>query len=769
MGQQPRPEVLVVVGACGGMSRILTGDVLSLLPWREVWLLDTRSQVFTMDAPSFGDAEVKRGLVPQAGPITSLGWVTDEDGAPLAFPPMRAAVLIGVPGEALPAAAAYVAPHLLPGSVVFDLGSEKVKAIGAMTGVLGDIAVFGTHPLFGPQLNTIVGQTVVVCPSPIVPDAHRWFSDAVTEAAGIVKEMPSVRHDLVMAYVQTATHQSLLMFMDVIRSAPLDVYRDLWEARTPQFEALLALASRVLSPAQQRTIASIQVSTSGNQMLAEHEEAAARLGAVVTSGSVGAVVEYIGSILEPLSSTLFTRMQGASDLAIHAVQAPRSALARCLRSGELVGVVKKQGPSVLRVGQLREVSPTSLRLENLLVGPEGSAALLGPSYGANAKKLGFNGRAKEVEFALGKVDLFIGADLEAKLDRWLGSIRVDVRVLGPDSVSADAIAGSALGHPDIRTATARSTAILGGRREVVITCELRADKVIENLAAEVQRLLNETYAWPLGEVDAVLSEAPPTRVGFLGPEGTFSAIACDHLQKLTGAPDAERVPFVEFDTLLDALSNGEIDAAVLPICNSSTGLVDRAARILRHHGPGLIARGMVDVSVNFDAYARPGTVPGPGDVVRSQPQALRQCSEFINRLGLDPQATSSTAEAVAEVARGEADVAIAPRGLEQSHPVVVLEHDVGDRFGVITRFLVLTPAPDVESPAAGSDMIRWAWLLERRPVDLAPTARRYDEVIEGDDGVSLWISTDPDRFGSDDSARYLGSLPWIPQMPIDAA
>ena len=66
-------------------------------------------------------------------------------------------------------------------------------------------------------------------------------------------------------------------------------------------------------------------------------------------------------------------------------------------------------------------------------------------------------------------------------------------------------------------------------------------------------------------------------------------------------------------------------------------------------------------------------------------------------------------------------------------------------------------------------MIRWAWLLERRPVDLAPTARRYDEVIEGDDGVSLWISTDPDRFGSDDSARYLGSLPWIPQMPIDAA
>lgn len=95
---------------------------------------------------------------------------SDDDAARLVDLETAAAcpvVILAVPVEALADTLDAIAPHLVPGAVVIDVGSVKVLPAQLMAERLPDhVQVVGTHPLFGPQSarDGISGLRIAVCP-----------------------------------------------------------------------------------------------------------------------------------------------------------------------------------------------------------------------------------------------------------------------------------------------------------------------------------------------------------------------------------------------------------------------------------------------------------------------------------------------------------------------------------------------------------------------------------------------------------------------------
>lgn len=88
-----------------------------------------------------------------------------------------------------------------------------------------------------------------------------------------------------------------------------------------------------------------------------------------------------------------------------------------------------------------------------------------------------------------------------------------------------------------------------------------------------------------------------------------------------------------FDEVLAATADGGL--GVLPITSSASGLVGRATRALLTSDAELVAGGVVDVAVRFDAYAAAPVALADlrGAPVFNHPQALAQCGNFVRRWG----------------------------------------------------------------------------------------------------------------------------------------
>ncbi len=704
--------VLIVVGAAGSMGRWLCRHLFAAADWDHVVLIDRDPGIFRIDF-GFGCA-FRTGVVHYEAKAEAI----DESSQLIDLSAEPARVCLAIPQSELPRVAAYLLPELHHRSVVFDTSSAKVAALATLRGARPDVSVFGIHPLFGPAVKSMDGQTVVVCPSVADPTAHGWLVDLIAAAGGIVEYATAEEHDRIMAYVQSASHQALLAFADVIANSGHDIETELWKLRTPVFETLLGLASRVLSPGQEETTASIELATEGARVAAEFELAQDRLRSAVRSDDASAITSYIASIREAFGGTFFTTVQQASNLAVEATQVTRTQLAGQRRAGDIIALEHHGagGPPRFVVGRIKELTPTMVTVEELLVGPKGHAVLADGAGLPNASRLGVSVAAKRriVRFGLAHVSVVPATELDQILDEWLGRVSADVRLLVPESIAGTAVVAVSRSVRSVEAASLVTEAVRLGQREVIVRIWVRADRDPSEVAQRVARRADEAYGWP-GGIVAPLVEDRVDAVAFLGPVGTFSQIAARQAAGLVGRPEATLVPCDSFEAVISSVVSGDATLAVLPIVNSSSGLVELAAQELIRSRQ-LVAGGVIDVSVSLDAYAVCDDLSalGASPVVYSHPQAFSQCSHFIRRLGWNPVACESTAAACARASHDRNGIAIAARGQAESYGLVTVERDVGDLSGVLTRFLVLAPAGAfVENVSAGDPTYRWLWLTER--------------------------------------------------------
>jgi prephenate dehydratase len=175
----------------------------------------------------------------------------------------------------------------------------------------------------------------------------------------------------------------------------------------------------------------------------------------------------------------------------------------------------------------------------------------------------------------------------------------------------------------------------------------------------------------------------PLRVGFLGPEGSFSHEAVSSLEAVTP---------VARDTLGDLLADvaaGVLDQGLVPLENAIEGTVSATMDGLVFDHDLYIERELI-LPIRLHLWARPDTSRESLTAVWSHTHALAQCRAFLGTLGVTAQATTSTSQAARLVAEShEPWAALASSAAGELFALVALASDVEDHPDNATRFVLV--------------------------------------------------------------------------------
>jgi prephenate dehydratase len=202
----------------------------------------------------------------------------------------------------------------------------------------------------------------------------------------------------------------------------------------------------------------------------------------------------------------------------------------------------------------------------------------------------------------------------------------------------------------------------------------------------------ENYPAPARALVAQMTTAatadPARGVAFQGAPGANSHIAVAEIFS-----DGLPMPCFSFEDAIDAVRDGIVERAVIPIENSLHGRVADIHFLLPESGLSIIGEHFLHVR-----HCLLGRTGVPVREAMSHVQALGQCRHWLRAQGIKPIAYPDTAAAAAAVAElGQDDVAaIAPALAAELYGLDLLAEGIADSNDNTTRFVILArdPLPD---------------------------------------------------------------------------
>jgi prephenate dehydratase len=180
-----------------------------------------------------------------------------------------------------------------------------------------------------------------------------------------------------------------------------------------------------------------------------------------------------------------------------------------------------------------------------------------------------------------------------------------------------------------------------------------------------------------------------TRVGFLGPHGTFAEEA---LRSQADLAAGEAVPLRDVPHVITAVEDGTVDLGIVPIENSIEGSITVTLDTLAFDTELLVQR-EVDLPVSLHLCAAPGTKLADITTVVSHPNPLGQTRMWMARHLPDAStvAANSTAEAAHQVAksRKQGMASIGTRQGAANAGLEILASEIEDHPENQTRFVVV--------------------------------------------------------------------------------
>jgi prephenate dehydratase len=173
------------------------------------------------------------------------------------------------------------------------------------------------------------------------------------------------------------------------------------------------------------------------------------------------------------------------------------------------------------------------------------------------------------------------------------------------------------------------------------------------------------------------------KVAYAGEPGAFGEEAARRVQ------DAEPVPCPSFAAVFEAVERGEAERGVVPLHNSRAGMVEEVVRLLARSSLQVVDR--VAVRVRQSLLALPGVRLDDIRRVASHPQALAQCSRFLQqyRWELIPRGTTSGAAHQLAKEGDRACAVVARAATAEIYGLNVLAEAIEDDPDNTTRFAIL--------------------------------------------------------------------------------
>jgi len=203
----------------------------------------------------------------------------------------------------------------------------------------------------------------------------------------------------------------------------------------------------------------------------------------------------------------------------------------------------------------------------------------------------------------------------------------------------------------------------------------------------------------------------PTRVAYLGPAGTFSELAA---LGFFGS-SIVKVACANFDEVLHATTSGAADFGVLPVENSTEGVVTRSLDLFLT--TPLVIVGETSLICRHNLMRRENSLAGISAVC-AHPQALAQCNAWLGThlAGVERRPVSSNAEGARLAALDSSLAGIAGERAASEYGLHIVAPAIQDDAHNRTRFAILAHPERHPSPkASGHDCTSLVVSVPNRP------------------------------------------------------
>jgi chorismate mutase/prephenate dehydratase len=241
----------------------------------------------------------------------------------------------------------------------------------------------------------------------------------------------------------------------------------------------------------------------------------------------------------------------------------------------------------------------------------------------------------------------------------------------------------------------------------------REAQVIDGLKAGNPGPLHNDSVAPIWReiMSACRSLETPTRVAYLGPAGTFSELAA---LGFFGS-SLVRVPCASFDEVFHVTTSGAADFGVVPVENSTEGVVARSLDLFLH--TPLFIIGETSLYVRHNLLRRQAALDGITAVL-AHPQALAQCHAWLGTHlpHAERRPVSSNAEGARLAALDPTCAAIASERAASEFGLHVVAPAIQDEAHNRTRFAIITDPRRHPAPrASGHDCTSLVVSVTNRP------------------------------------------------------
>jgi chorismate mutase/prephenate dehydratase len=203
----------------------------------------------------------------------------------------------------------------------------------------------------------------------------------------------------------------------------------------------------------------------------------------------------------------------------------------------------------------------------------------------------------------------------------------------------------------------------------------------------------------------------PQRVAYLGPAGTFSEQAA---VTFFGA-SIEHVACTSFDEVFHAAAAGTADFGVVPVENSTEGVVTRSLDLLLQSPLHIV--GEISLLVRHHLLRQSASLEGI-EAVLAHPQALAQCQGWLSKHlpHVERRAVSSNAQGARLAATNPAWAGIASERAGSEFGLHLAAHAIQDDAFNRTRFAVVCLPQTLQAPqASGRDCVSLVVSVPNRP------------------------------------------------------